>query len=104
MRQRYKGEKFDEITNVGFDCDSFYEDFGNPNSSNYKAVEDVILNLALCHTVILEAQKSGKTIYNASSPDELALVNAAKMFGVEFVDRDHDNNITINFKGKMQKY
>jgi magnesium-transporting ATPase (P-type) len=30
-------------------------------------------NLAVCHTVVVE-EKGGKNVYNASSPDELALV------------------------------
>jgi len=37
--------------------------------------------LACCHTVILD-EKKGQ--YSASSPDELALVNAGKQFGYEF--------------------
>ena len=36
-------------------------------------------HLAVCHTVVIE-EKRGKTFYNASSPDELALVNAAKYY------------------------
>jgi magnesium-transporting ATPase (P-type) len=63
----------------------------------------VILNLALCHTIIIE-NKNGKVSYNASSPDELALVNAARFFGAQFSDRDEDNNMTINFRGRNQKY
>ena len=47
-----------------------------------------------CHTVIIE-RKEDKLIYNASSPDELALVNAARFFGVKFFDRDEDNNVVI---------
>lgn len=47
----------------------------------------VILNLAICHTIIIE-KKNGAINYNASSPDELALVNAARFFGYKFVDRD----------------
>ncbi len=42
-------------------------------------------------------EKSGK--YNASSPDELALVNAGKFFGAEFMRRDEDNNVFVNFQG-----
>ena len=34
-------------------------------------------------------------VYNASSPDELALTNAAKYFGIVFEDRDADNNVVI---------
>lgn len=44
-----------------------------------------ILFLACCHTIIIDARKG---TYNAASPDELALVNAAKQFGYEFTDRD----------------
>jgi hypothetical protein len=33
--------------------------------------------------------------YNASSPDELALVNAAKFFDWVFVGRDEDDNILV---------
>lgn len=36
--------------------------------------------LSVCHTCIVE-EKKGKIVYNASSPDELALVNAARYFG-----------------------
>jgi magnesium-transporting ATPase (P-type) len=35
-------------------------------------------------------------IYNASSPDELALVNAMRHFGFKFMDRDIDDNLVIN--------
>jgi magnesium-transporting ATPase (P-type) len=35
--------------------------------------------MALCHTIIIDVASGG---YNSSSPDELALVNAAKSFGV----------------------
>ena len=59
--------------------------------------------MALCHTIIIE-NKKGKVNYNASSPDELALVNAARYFGVKFVDRDEDNNMFIDFKGERQKW
>jgi magnesium-transporting ATPase (P-type) len=48
--------------------------------------------LAVCHTVIVE-EKDGQIIYNASSPDELALVNAARYFGFTFKGRDEDSNI-----------
>ena len=34
-------------------------------------------------------------VYNASSPDELALVNAAKYFGYYFKGRDDDNNMVV---------
>lgn len=48
------------------------------NSQNYEEREPlirVILFLATCHTIIIDEQKG---TYNSASPDELALVNAAK--------------------------
>lgn len=45
-------------------------------------------------------------VYNASSPDELALVNGMRHFGFAFRDRDVDDNIIIdNTKtGQVIKY
>lgn len=42
--------------------------------------------LSLCHTV-LPAEEDGKLVYNAQSPDEAALVAAAKNFGYVFKSR-----------------
>jgi len=61
----------------------------------------MLLHLALCHTIVID-ERTGK--YNASSPDELALVNAAKFFGAEFVKRDEENNMIIKIEGKQLSY
>lgn len=37
--------------------------------------------------------------YTAASPDELALVNAAKQFGYEFLGLDSSDKATIKVKG-----
>jgi magnesium-transporting ATPase (P-type) len=50
--------------------------------------------LAVCHTIIVE-MKDNQIIYNASSPDELALINAARHFGVVFESRDENANLEI---------
>jgi len=52
------------------------------------------LNLAICQTIIVE-EKDGNVTYNASSPDELALTNAARHFGLVFKERDENGNIVI---------
>lgn len=61
----------------------------------------MLFHLALCHTIVID-ERTKK--YNASSPDELALVNAAKFFGCEFVKRDEDNNMQISYQGEVFKY
>mmetsp|Transcript_18923 Transcript_18923/g.32304 ORF Transcript_18923/g.32304 Transcript_18923/m.32304 type:complete len:282 (+) Transcript_18923:1539-2384(+) len=48
--------------------------------------------LACCHTIVVD-HKTGK--YNSASPDELALVNAAKQFGYVFLQMDADENFLI---------
>lgn len=50
--------------------------------------------LSVCHTVVVE-DKNGKLSYNASSPDELALVNGAKYLGYNFLRRDDEDNVVI---------
>ena len=62
-----------------------------------------MIALAVCHTIIAEP-KDKQLVYNASSPDELALVNFAKFVGSEFIGMDEDNNMEINFKGKTMKF
>lgn len=68
-------------------------------------LEDFIKILALAHTIIAE-MKNDVLYYNASSPDELALTNAARHFGMTFAERDDDNNmvITERHSGKRLTY
>ena len=102
MRFNMEGEK-EEISNVNFDDPIFYQHYNDKKSENYSFIEKVLINLALCHTVIIE-NKDGQINYNASSPDELALVNAARFFGMKFIDRDEEGVMTINYKGEIVKY
>ena len=64
------------------------------NHENYENLERFIRVMGLCHTVIVD-EKEGNIKYNASSPDELALVNAARYFGFMFKGRDENNNMLI---------
>ncbi|KAL7021489.1 hypothetical protein ACKWTF_011893 [Chironomus riparius] len=58
--------------------------------------------LALCHTVMPE-YKEGKLEYQAQSPDEAALVSAARNFGFVFKART-PNSITIEVNGSTEEY
>ena len=51
---------------------------------NDEYVEHFFHLLALCHTVMTE-EKNGKVLYQAQSPDENALVSAARSFGFAFL-------------------
>ncbi|CAH1128535.1 unnamed protein product [Ceutorhynchus assimilis] len=58
--------------------------------------------LALCHTVMSD-QSDGKLEYQAQSPDEAALVSAARNFGFVFKERT-PNSITIEVMGTKEVY
>jgi len=61
--------------------------------------------LAICHTIIVD-EKNGTLVYNASSPDELALTNAARHFGLKFNDRDEDGNMLLynRFTDQVERF
>ena len=46
-----------------------------------------LLSIALCHTCLTETNNAGEIDYQASSPDEEALVRAAKELGFMVIDR-----------------
>jgi phospholipid-translocating P-type ATPase (flippase) len=73
-----------------------------PNADD---IMEFINLLAVCHTVIPEKNPDNPNdvIYQASSPDEAALVKAAKYLGIEFVSRT-TKDITISVLGKEEKY
>ncbi|XP_066994070.1 phospholipid-transporting ATPase ID isoform X1 [Anabrus simplex] len=66
------------------------------------AVHNFFRLLALCHTVMPE-DKNGKLEYQAQSPDEAALVSAARNFGFVFKERS-PNSITIEVMGSREVY
>jgi len=98
------------VTNVNFDDDTFFAHLDDKSHPNHKNINKYLECLGLCHTIITEAKetKEGKpyVLYNASSPDELALVNGARHFGFAFKERDENSNIVIEKtrSGETVKY
>lgn len=84
-----------DVTNFGFEDEVFVNHINNTTHANYQNIVKFMTHLAICHTVVAEV-KEGKVVYNASSPDELALVNAGKYFGYFFKGRDEENNIEVS--------
>ncbi|KAJ5077855.1 putative phospholipid-transporting atpase [Anaeramoeba ignava] len=62
--------------------------------------------LALCHTVIPEKNPETEEItFQAQSPDEIALIQAAKIAGFELFERKKKTGITLKQKdGELQSY
>ncbi|EGS17623.1 putative aminophospholipid transporter protein [Thermochaetoides thermophila DSM 1495] len=58
-----------------------------PNAPFSRKARQFILCMALCHTCLPEKTKDGEIKFQAASPDELALVEAAKDLGYLLVDR-----------------
>ncbi|KAK5654794.1 hypothetical protein OQA88_6830 [Cercophora sp. LCS_1] len=58
-----------------------------PNTPFARKVRHFIICVALCHTCLPEVTDDGETKFQAASPDELALVEAARDLGYLLVDR-----------------
>lgn len=63
--------------------DPFSDAGSSPVDQQKEILREFLTLLAVCHTVIPEV-KDGKTIYQASSPDEAALVAGAELLGYQF--------------------
>jgi phospholipid-transporting ATPase len=73
---------------------------GPCNSTQKKAVQLFLLNMAVNHSVLIEKtfdQEGNVTAVSlsASSPDEEAFVSACAQFGLEFFDRDKDSILLV---------
>ena len=92
-----------QLPNVSFHDPAMFEVLNNKNDEDHQPLVRCLMFLSLCHTIIIDRQKG---TYNASSPDELALANAAKQFGYEFKGPDSLDNMCVNEKstGKILKY
>uniref|UniRef100_A0A8C8WQB3 Phospholipid-transporting ATPase n=1 Tax=Panthera leo TaxID=9689 RepID=A0A8C8WQB3_PANLE len=67
-----------------------------------EAVREFWRLLAICHTVMVQ-EKDHQPVYQAASPDEEALVTAARNFGYVFVARTQDS-ITVMELGDKRVY
>ncbi|XP_042687159.1 phospholipid-transporting ATPase IC isoform X4 [Centrocercus urophasianus] len=65
-------------------------------------IQEFFLLLAICHTVMVDVS-NGQINYQAASPDEGALVTAARNFGYVFLSRTQ-NTITISEMGTERTY
>lgn len=68
-----------------------------------RLLADFILCMATCHTVMTQVCKRGNVSYNYSSPDEGALVRAAKNLQYDFTERSFDS-ITLHIFGTPTTY
>ena len=69
-------------------------------------LRDFLLCMAVCHTVIPEFDENTKELksYNASSPDERALVEGAARYGFKFIDKGPHSTIIEVPGGEKEEY
>ncbi|KAI0314556.1 calcium transporting ATPase [Amylostereum chailletii] len=72
------------------------------SATERQVVTEFLTLLAVCHTVIPEV-KDGKMVYQASSPDEAALVAGAELLGFQFHTRK-PKSVFVNILGVNQEY
>lgn len=70
-----------------------------PNTPFSQKIRHFLLCIALCHTCLPETNADGTIVFQAASPDELALVEAAQDLGIMLVDRPAQS-ITLRFKNE----
>ncbi|KAJ7039124.1 calcium transporting ATPase [Mycena alexandri] len=71
-------------------------------SMEKEVLKEFLTLLAVCHTVIPEV-KDGKTIFQASSPDEAALVAGAELLGYQFHTRK-PKSVFVNIQGQSLQF
>ncbi|XP_066576698.1 phospholipid-transporting ATPase IA isoform X2 [Amia ocellicauda] len=86
---------------VGFNDPSLLENLQS-NHPTAPVILEFMTMMAVCHTAVPE-RADGKIIYQAASPDEGALVRAAKNLGFVFSGRTPDS-VIIEALGQEEKY
>eukprot|EP00727_Mastigamoeba_balamuthi_P008457 m51a1_g4233 putative probable phospholipid-transporting atpase ia isoform x2 (1527) ;mRNA; r:126100-132652 len=66
-------------------------------------INEFLTVLAVCHTVVPEVDSMGRLAYQSSSPDESALVEAAKSLGYEFSART-PRRVSIKVNGLTSEF
>ena len=66
-------------------------------------VKDTITAIALCHNVT-PVLDEGKRVFQASSPDEIALVETVEQLGIKLINRDQNSISIENAIGVMENY
>lgn len=92
--------KFPATRNVDFRDSRLLKDLSNPK------VQDFLRVIYLCHDIIVNKTSDGHMNYNSSSPDEIALINFAKLGGKELLQDegqftkiyDRDTKSTLKFQ------
>lgn len=100
-------DKYGEIKHVDFhdENNKFRQDMNDENKKDL--INHFMINLCLCNSVIIDRKlfKNSSIInYQASSPDEISLVNFGRSQNYIFFDRTPDNYIILEVKEQKLQY
>ncbi|KAF4672337.1 hypothetical protein FOL47_000645, partial [Perkinsus chesapeaki] len=104
----------DKHVSAEFDTDTFKKAVMNNNKEDKEDGILLLLGLCLCHSVLIKDTSSStitsstttigsESLYDASSPDELALVAGARHLGFEFISRPTPDTIRIKLTNEFAK-
>ena len=96
-------DKFGLITNFNFHDDEFITQLNDEKHENSNNIRQYLLCLSICHTAFTE-EKDSRIVYQASSPDEMALISAARYYKYIFLKREIGNKMIIEINGKKIEY
>ena len=94
---------FPKVTNVDFRDGNLFDIINNESHPQHQNIRKCLIFLSICHTAIAE-KKDDDIVYNASSPDELALINFAKFCGMKFLGVNDNNEILIEFQNQIHVF
>ena len=102
-------DKYGDIENVEFNDinKSFYNDMKKGDSDQKNLINEFLLCLSLCHSVLIDNKKkkeNGFLEYQCSSPDEKALVYFARSQKYILKNKTLDNIITLEILGNEKKF
>lgn len=89
-------KEYPKVDKVDFNSGVFMNMLEKQDMSDplYVQAREYLFHLGLCHTILV-TYLEGERVYNASSPDEYALVQMARYCGFEYDGLDSDNNMTL---------
>ncbi|CAG8497060.1 14530_t:CDS:2 [Acaulospora morrowiae] len=79
-------------------------DMQSTDQNRSGAIRDFFTLLAICHTVLVNTNADGEQVYKAQSPDEAALVQAAKDVGYTFRSRENDHIVITTPEGEEVRF
>jgi len=100
-------DKYGKITNFEFYDNEFLSHLRDDDHRNYQNIKYFMLCVCLCNTIFTELKETnGKAeiVFQGTSPDEIALINAARYFQYMFVKRESGNKIYLEIFGVTHVY